>query len=147
MASLPFELKGKTVYVAGHRGMVGSALVRRLAAENVELLTAARSEADLRDQAADNRWFAASRPQVVLLAGGQGRRHQDITIAEFARVVAATVGYTGQISFDTSRPDGTPRKLLDVGRRLAKLGWRTATSLEDGIRLAYESYLGETRGR
>ena len=50
---------------------------------------------------------------------------EDITIAEFARVVAATVGYTGEISFDTSRPDGTPRKLLDVSR-LAKLGWRAA---------------------
>ena len=44
MASLPFELACKTVYVAGHRGMVGAALVRRLAAENVELLTATRSE-------------------------------------------------------------------------------------------------------
>jgi NAD(P)-dependent dehydrogenase (short-subunit alcohol dehydrogenase family) len=52
MASLPFELTGKTVYVAGHRGMVGSALVRRLAAENVKLLTASRSEVDLCDQAA-----------------------------------------------------------------------------------------------
>jgi hypothetical protein len=60
MASLPFELKGKTVYVAGHRGMVGSALVRRLAAENVELLTASRSEAGLRDQAAVNAWVAAN---------------------------------------------------------------------------------------
>ena len=48
MVNLPFELKGKTVYVAGHRGMVGSALVRRLAREGVELLTASRSEADLR---------------------------------------------------------------------------------------------------
>ena len=55
---------------------------------------------------------------------------EDITIAEFARVVAATVGYTGEISFDTSRPDGTPRKLLDVSR-LAKLGWR-ATHLARG---------------
>ena len=71
MASLPFELKGKTVYVAGHRGMVGSALVRRLAAENVELLTATRSEADLRDQAAVNQWFAAKRPQVVFLAAAK----------------------------------------------------------------------------
>jgi len=71
MASLPFELKGKTVYVAGHRGMVGSALVRRLVAENVELLTATRSEVDLRDQAAVNRWFAPKRPQVVFMAAAK----------------------------------------------------------------------------
>jgi GDP-L-fucose synthase len=45
---------------------------------------------------------------------------EDITIAEFARVVAATLGYTGEISFDTSRPDATPRKLLEVSS-LAKL--------------------------
>jgi GDP-L-fucose synthase len=67
---------------------------------------------------------------------------EDITIAEFARVVAKVVGYTGTISFDPARPDGTPRKLLDVGR-LAKLGWRARTSLEDGIRLAYAAYLKE----
>ena len=68
----------------------------------------------------------------------------DITIAKFARVVAATVGYAGEISFDPSRPDGTPRKLLDVNR-LAKLGWRARTSLEDGIRLAYRAYLSESK--
>jgi GDP-L-fucose synthase len=72
---------------------------------------------------------------------GTGR---DITIAEFARVVAATVGYSGDISFDPSRPDGTPRKLLDVSR-LAALGWRARTSLEDGIRLAYQAFLRETQ--
>jgi len=69
---------------------------------------------------------------------------EDITIAEFARVVAATVGYAGEIGFDTSRPDGTPRKLLDVSR-LAKLGWRASTSLEVGIRLAYQAFLSETK--
>jgi GDP-L-fucose synthase len=68
MARTPFELKGKTVFVAGHRGMVGAALVRRLAQEDVELLTVPRSEVDLRDQAAVFGWFAAKRPQAVFLA-------------------------------------------------------------------------------
>lgn len=314
MAKTPFDLSGKTIFVAGHRGMVGSALMRRLAQEDVKLLTLTRSEIDLRDQAAVNKWFAGRRPQAVFLAAatvggivanntlraefiydnlaiaanvihaahvnateklmffgssciyprmapqplredsmlsgtleptnepyaiakiagikmveayrsqyganfisvmptnlygrgdnyhpeyshvvaalirrfheakvsgakdvavwgtGTPRREflyvddladacihlmktysddelvnigtgEDITIAEFARVVAATVGYTGAISFDTSRPDGTPRKLLDVSR-LAKLGWRASTALEDGIRLAYQAYLSESK--
>jgi GDP-L-fucose synthase len=314
MAKTPFELKGKTVFVAGHRGMVGSALIRRLAREGAELLTVERSEVDLRDQATVSGWFAATRPQVVFLAAakvggivanntlraefiydnliiaanvihaahvngaeklmflgssciypklaaqplradsmltgpleptnepyaiakiagikmveayrsqyacdfinvmptnlygpgdnyhpeyshvvaalirrfheaklagvssvvvwgtGTPRREflyvddmadacvhlmksysgselvnigtgEDITIAEFARVVAKAVGYTGTIGFDPSRPDGTPRKLLDVSR-LAKLGWRARTSLEDGIRQAYRAYLSESK--
>jgi GDP-L-fucose synthase len=310
MARTPFELKGKTVFVAGHGGMVGSALVRRLARENIELLTAKRNDLDLRDQAAVNRWFADSRPNVVFLAAakvggivandtlrgdfiyenliittnvihaahvnkteklmflgssciypklapqplreeslltglleptnepyaiakiagikmveayrsqygsdfinvmptnlygpgdnyhpeyshvvaalirrfheakasnvssvvvwgtGTPRREflyvddladaciflmktyssgdlvnigtgKDVTIAEFARIVADTVGYTGQIIFDSSRPDGTPRKLLDVNR-LAMLGWSAPTRLKDGIKLAYKAFL------
>ena len=71
MARTPFELKGKTVFVAGHRGMVGSALMRRLARENVELLTVGRGEVDLRDQAAVFGWFAKARPQVVFLAAAK----------------------------------------------------------------------------
>jgi GDP-L-fucose synthase len=67
---------------------------------------------------------------------------EDISIAEFARVVAQTVGYAGEIVFDTSKPDGTPRKLLDVGK-LAQLGWRAATSLEDGLKRAYQAFLRE----
>jgi len=314
MAKTPFDLKGKTVFVAGHRGMVGAALVRRLAQEDVKLLTVGRAEGDLRDQAAVRGWFAANAPQVVFLAAakvggivandtlraeflydnlaiaanvihaahvnkaeklmflgssciypklapqplredamltglleptnepyaiakiagikmaeayrsqygsdfisvmptnlygpgdnyhpeyshvvaalirrfheaklsraaevvvwgtGTPRREflyvddmadacvhlmktysspemvnigtgEDITIAEFARVVTDAVGYAGTISFDTSRPDGTPRKLLDVSR-LAKLGWRAQTSLEEGIRRAYRAYLSETK--
>jgi len=314
MARAPFDLQGRTVFVAGHRGMVGSALVRRLAQEDVELLTMGRGELDLRDQAAVFDWFARKRPQVVFLAAakvggiyannelraefiydnlaiatnvihaarvngadklmflgssciypklapqplredsiltgpleptnepyaiakiagikmveayrsqygcdfinvmptnlygpgdnyhpqyshvvaalirrfheakvaglanvvvwgtGTPRREflyvddmadacvhlmktysemdlvnigsgEDITIAEFAHLVAATVGYDGTISYDASRPDGTPRKLLDVGR-LAGLGWCARTSLQDGLRLAYQAYLSETK--
>src|ERR1700728_1170093 len=314
MAKTPFELKGKTVFVAGHGGMVGAALVRRLFREDIELQTAARSQVDLRVQAAVFDWFAGKRPQVVFLAAakvggivandtlraeflydnlaisanvlhaahlngaeklmflgssciyprlapqplrkdsvltgpleptnepyaiakiagikmveayrsqygpdfisvmptnlygsgdnyhpeyshvvaalirrfheaklsgapevvvwgtGTPRREflyaddladacvhlmktysspelvnigtgEDITIAEFARVVAGVVGYTGTISYDPARPDGTPQKLLDV-ERLAKLGWRARTSLHDGIKLAYQAYLSESK--
>ncbi|WP_430648548.1 GDP-L-fucose synthase [Bradyrhizobium guangzhouense] len=310
MASVPFELKGKSVYVAGHRGMVGSAIVRRLARENVNLVTVDRREVDLCNQAQVFDWFARARPQVIFLAAakvggivanntlraefiydniaiaanviqaahqngaeklmflgssciypklapqplredavltgpleptnepyaiakiagikmaeayrsqygsdfinvmptnlygpgdnyhpelshvvaalirrfheakesgaksvvvwgtGTPRREflyvddmadacvhlmktysgsdlinigtgEDIAIAEFARVVAGIVGYRGEISFDTSRPDGTPRKLLDVSR-LDKLGWRATTPLHDGLKRAYEAYL------
>src|SRR5213078_2789033 len=69
---------------------------------------------------------------------------EDITIAEFARLLAKAIGYDGAIRFDHSRPDGTPRKLLDVSR-LAKLGWQARTSLEDGVGLAYRAYLSESK--
>jgi GDP-L-fucose synthase len=68
---------------------------------------------------------------------GTGR---DITIAEFARLVADVVGYAGAIEFDTSRPDGAPQKLLDVSR-LTKLGWTARTELRAGIAAAYRDYL------
>jgi GDP-L-fucose synthase len=312
MATTPFELRGKRVFVAGHRGMVGAALTRRLAREGVELLTVSRSEVDLREQSAVAAWFKANRPQAVFLAAakvggivandtlrgeflydnlmiatnvihaahvnkteklmflgssciyprlapqplredsmlsgpleptnepyaiakiagikmaeayrsqhgddfisvmptnlygpgdnyhpeyshvvaalirrfheakvsgaadvivwgtGMPRREflyvddladaclhlmktysspelvnigtgKDISIREFAREVADAIGFTGSISFDPARPDGTPRKWLDVGR-LSQLGWRARTSLKDGIRLAYQAFLKE----
>lgn len=67
---------------------------------------------------------------------GTGR---DVTIAEFARLVADVVGYSGDIVFDTSRPDGTPRKLLDVSR-LTKLGWSAPTDLRAGLAAAYQAF-------
>jgi GDP-L-fucose synthase len=69
---------------------------------------------------------------------------KDLSITEFARVVAGVVGYTGAISYDLSRPDGTPQKLLDV-TRLSRLGWTASTPLPEGIELAYEAYLREAQ--
>jgi len=66
----------------------------------------------------------------------------DVTIRELTERVAATVGYKGEIEWDATKPDGTPRKLLDVSR-MSVLGWRARTSLEDGLRVTYASYLAE----
>lgn len=65
------QIAGKRVYVAGHRGMVGSAIVRRLAREDCTILTATRDEADLRDPAAVGAWFAANKPDLVFLAAAK----------------------------------------------------------------------------
>ena len=304
-----FDLTGRRVYVAGHRGMVGSALVRRLAREPVELVTADRSELDLTRQAevadwmdrvrpdvvivaaarvggivandtlpvrflADNlgialnvitssfevgaskllflgstcvyprlarqpmsedqllagpleptnQWYAVAKiagiklaqayhrqfgadyisvmptnlygpgdnyhpehshvvaalirrfheakaagaPEVVVWGTGAPRREflhvddladacvfllrryssaeiinvgvgDDVTIRDFARLVAGVVGYGGRIVFDPARPDGTPRKLVDVSR-LSALGWRASTPLEEGLAKTYAAY-------
>ena len=65
---------------------------------------------------------------------------KEITIKELAETVAQVVGYKGEILWDTTKPNGTPRKLLDVSKAAA-LGWRYKTELKDGIRLAYEDFL------
>jgi GDP-L-fucose synthase len=64
----------------------------------------------------------------------------DTTIAEFARLIADIVGYRGKFDFDTSRPDGTPRKLLDVSR-INALGWHATIPLRDGLKRMYEDFL------
>jgi GDP-L-fucose synthase len=303
----PFRIEGRRIWVAGHRGMVGSALMRRLAGEDCELLTVDRNEVDLRRQADVQKWMHSKRPDVVILAAarvggihanasrpadfltdnltlqtnvihtsaeigvrkllylgssciyprlapqpipesalltgpleptnqwyaiakiaglmqcqayreqhgcdfisamptnlygpgdnfdlegahvlpallrrfraaalagddevtiwGTGKprreflhvddcadalvfllRHyaeaapinvgvgRDVTIAELAHVVAGVTGFSGRIVFDTSRPDGTPRKLLDLGR-LSALGWQARIGLEEGIAATYQ---------
>jgi GDP-L-fucose synthase len=312
MVAANYVLTGKRVYVPGHRGMVGGALVRRLASEGCTVLTTPRDAIDLRNQADVNSWFARQRPQAVFLAaakvGGihanntyraefiydnlaiatniihaayrhgteklmflgsscvyprlapqpiseeqllQGpleetnepyaiakiagiklvesyrrqygvdfisvmptnlygpgdnyhpenshvaaalirRYHEakehsasrvevwgtgtprreflfvddladacvylmkkyseegvinigvgaDLTIRELADAVALAVGYRGEVVFDTSKPDGTPRKLLDVSR-LHALGWKARTPLADGLKLAYADFLAK----
>ena len=304
-----FPLEGRCIFVAGHRGMVGSALVRRLEQQECRILTVARDAVDLRDQLAVDRWFDEHRPEAVLLAAarvggihdnethpgdflydnlaiatnvieaarhtgvaklmflgssciyprlapqpmpetcllsgsleptnewyaiakiaglklcqayrrqhgcdfvsvmptnlygpndnfdllaghvlpallakidaavregrgtveiwGSGRPRReflhvddladavvflmktwsedepinigtgtDVTIAELARTIADVVGFTGQFVYDNSKPDGTPRKLLDISK-LTALGWRPRITLEAGIRQTYEWY-------
>lgn len=66
----------------------------------------------------------------------------DITIKQLAEIVTDVVGFQGQLIFDSSKPDGTPRKLMDVAK-LTNLGWTAKTTLEDGIRLAYQDFLAK----
>jgi GDP-L-fucose synthase len=63
---------------------------------------------------------------------------KELSIGELAGLIAKIVGYTGKIVFDTTKPDGTPRKLMDVGR-LARMGWRAQINLEEGLRRAMET--------
>jgi GDP-L-fucose synthase len=65
---------------------------------------------------------------------------KDLTIAEFARTVAEVVGFRGKIVYDTSRPDGMPRKLLDASR-LSAMGWKAKISLREGLEKAYTAFL------
>lgn len=307
-----YDLRGKRVWVAGHRGMVGAAIVRRLAEENCDVLTADRAELDLRDQVGVREWMRDRRPDAVFLAAAKvggilandrypadflldnllietaiiagahetnvekllflgssciypkfaaqpiredalltgsleptnewyaiakiagikltqafrrqhgrdfvsamptnlygpgdnydlnsshvvpalirkvehakrdagevvvwgtgtprreflyvddcadacvylmrnysGEEHVnvgsglDVTINELTRIVMDTLGYDGPIVHDTSKPDGTPRKLMDVSK-LADLGWRATTPLSEGIRRAYDAYRAGT---
>ncbi len=302
----------RRIWIAGHRGMVGSAIIRRLAGENVEILTAARSELDLRDQSGVRAWVAREKPDVIILAAAKvggilandsypadflvdnivieanvieaahradvdrlvflgssciypkfapqpireeslltgpleptnewyavakiagikmcqayrrqhGRRYisvmpsnlyglndnfdlstshvlpalirkfheakatgrgdvvvwgtgtplreflyvddladavvflmdrydgdepincgagSDVTIRQLAETVGRVIGYSGELVFDSSKPDGTPRKLMDSSR-LAALGWRPKTTLEDGVAEVYRWFLRE----
>ena len=87
--------------------------------------------------------FASSLiPPTSIINIGTG---QDITIRELTDLIAETVGYTGEIRWDTTKPDGTPRKLLDVSF-LQSLGWRHKTSLKDGLRLTYQDFLKNHAG-
>lgn len=65
---------------------------------------------------------------------------EDLTIAELAMMVASIVGFQGELEFDTSKPDGTPRKMMDVSR-MTSLGWQAQTSLEVGIAHTYKDFL------
>lgn len=78
-----------------------------------------------------------SEPNLINIGTGK-----DITIKDLALLIQKTVGFEGEIKFDTSKPDGTPRKLMDVSK-LHKLGWKHQIELEEGLKLAYQDYLSK----
>jgi GDP-L-fucose synthase len=79
-------------------------------------------------------------PEIINVGAGE-----DISIAELASLVGEAVGYSGAVEFDTSRPDGAPRKLLDV-TRVTQLGWRAQINLREGVRRTYEWYVQHHKG-
>jgi GDP-L-fucose synthase len=90
------------------------------------------------DDLADALCFLMERydsPEIINVGWGE-----DVTIAELAALIADVVGFRGAVVLDRSKPDGTPRKLLDVGK-LSALGWRPRTRLSDGVRATYDWYL------
>ena len=96
------------------------------------------------DDLADALCFLMERyesPEIINVGCGE-----DVTIAELAALIGEIVGYRGTVGFDRSKPDGTPRKLLDV-RKCNALGWRATTSLADGIRATYAWYLASSAQR
>ncbi len=78
-------------------------------------------------------------PEIINIGWGQ-----DCTIRELAEMIAETVGFTGTLKWDDSRPDGTPRKVLD-NRKLSNLGWEPKISLQEGLKLTYQWYLENHR--
>ena len=75
-------------------------------------------------------------PMISHINVGSGK---DITIKELAEIMKEVVGFEGKITFDNTKPDGSPRKLIDVSR-LSKMGWKNSTSLREGLELTYNWY-------
>ncbi len=148
---MPTNLYGPNDNYHPENSHVPAALIRRFheaklanaATVNVWGSGAPRREFIFADDAADACVFVMkyySRPGFLNIGTGE-----DVTIREFAEIVAKVVGYNGKIVFDTSRPDGAPRKLLDVSK-MKKLGWIASTPLRDGLAQTYADFLA-TGGR
>jgi len=87
---------------------------------------------------------------VFLLGSYQGAQFlnvgsgQEVTIQNLAQLIAKTVGFSGSVQFDASKPDGTPRKVMDSSK-IQQLGWKSKTSLDEGLKKAYESFLQKSK--
>ena len=89
----------------------------------------------------DATYQANTQPMLSHINVGTG---VDCTIGQLAKTIAEVTGFTGKLTFDTSKPDGAPRKLMDVSR-LKSLGWQASISLEDGLKDAYEWYVNNVQ--
>ena len=78
---------------------------------------------------------ATTRPETINVGTGT-----DVTIRDLAELIAEVVGYEGETVWDASKPDGTPRKLLDIGR-LRSLGWEASTQLPEGLARTYQQFV------
>ncbi len=85
----------------------------------------------------DDDYAANTRPDLSHINVGTG---EDCTIRQLAEALARVIGYEGALEFDATKPDGTPRKLMDVSR-LKAMGWRPEIGLEDGLRQTYRWFL------
>jgi GDP-L-fucose synthase len=198
------------IYVAGHNGLVGSAIVRTLRAQDhTNIVTRSHAELELTDQAEVRAFFlygpgdnfhpenshvipalirrfheakTGAADEVVIWGSGKPMREflyvddmaaasvhvmqldtdvyrartdtmlshinvgtgEDTAIGDLAKLIGKTVGYAGRIVFDSSKPGGTPRKLLEV-TKLKSLGWTASMPLGKGLQLAYQSFLDAQR--
>jgi len=113
----------------------GTGTPRREFLYSEDLAAACIRLAQLSDHEFDTHIKSEDEPPTVNVGPGD-----DVSIAELASIISDVVGYTGALSFDRSKPDGTPRKLLSVSR-ISSLGWRPAVSLREGIARTYGDFL------
>lgn len=153
----------KRIWVAGHRGMVGGAVARRLTSENCKVITDGRDAGDFVQQVEVRSFMAREKPDAIVLAaakvggakevvfllkGYSGYEHVkvgsgvEVTVRELAETIARLVDYETELVLDADKPDDTPRKLMD-STRLQAMGWNNnSCSLEDN---AYARFLRATR--
>jgi Nucleoside-diphosphate-sugar epimerases len=142
---MPTNLYGPNDNYHPEHSHVLPALIRRFHEAKVAGLSEVTCWGDgspLREFSMSMTWRTSASPDEQLLRqrNRERRNRKELTIKQLTELVARVVGYTGAIRWDTSRPNGPPRKLLDVSKATA-LGWTYKTELEDGIRLAYEDFL------